>query len=107
MLFGQGDSAVHAEGGVQHADAQVAVVVFDSALGADQFGLGVDIDPTLLDILSKAGHAVQTVALDALEAALGMDLSALLCLLRGKAQVQECLLDGRFDGFVRYANTHV
>ena len=107
VLFGQGHSAVHAEGGVQGTNAQVAIVVLNSALRTDQFGLGVDVDPALLDVLGKARHTVQAVALDALEAALGMDLSALFSLLRGQAQIQECLLDGRFDGFIRYANTHI
>ena len=89
------------------ANAQVAVIVLNSALCTDQLGLSIDVDPALLDILGKAGHTVQAVALDAFQTALGVDLSALFSLLLAQAQIQECLRNGRFDSFIRYANTHI
>ena len=103
VLFGQGHSAIHAEGGVQGANAQVAIIVLNSTLCTDQLGLSIDVDPALLDILGKAGHTVQAVALDAFQTALGVDLSALFSLLLAQAQIQERLRNGRFDSFIRYA----
>src|SRR5699024_786282 len=106
VLFGQGDGAVHAEGGVQHADAQVAVIVFHSALGAHQFRPGVQIDPAFLHILRKAGYAVQAVALDAFQDALGVDLGALLGLFLAQTHLQERLFDSGENGVVRNADAH-
>ena len=74
------DRTIHAEGGIQCTDAEVTIVVLDGTLRTNQLRLRLDIDPALLYILCKTRYTVEAVALDALEAALGVDLCTLLCL---------------------------
>ena len=71
---------IHAESSIQCTDAEVTIVVLDCTLRTNQLRLRLDIDPALLNILRKTRYTIEAVALDTLEAALGMDLCALLCL---------------------------
>ena len=84
----------------------MAVVVLDGTLRADKLELGRGVDPSALDVLHEARDTVESVALDAIKAAVRMDLGALRRLLFAEPRNKERLLYRILQFVIRDAQSH-
>ena len=91
---------------IVNADAKMTIIDFNTAPLADQLRLRTRIDPALLNILHKARHTVQTMALNAIRTRLRVDLGADLSLFLAQSGIDQSLLDRLFHFGKRYVPTH-